>query len=186
MKLSLFRLRTILVQNLRKIRRFWGIIVYIGKRVAVLATLSCVRIFFEHKEIAVHSPAQYKWQYARKSEHAPAEPEKYMNMTRAGIINQAENIGLFTAEVVAAIFNHKSVDGLRPARSLVSLAKKYGQARLEAASKRAIAYESPEYASVKSILVKNLDSLDIDEPIEPSGQRMFAFAREYGYFNPGM
>jgi hypothetical protein len=157
---------------------------YIGKRVEVLATLSAVHIFFEHKEIAVHSPAKYSWQYVRRSEHAPPEPEKYMNMTRAGIIDQAKHIGFFTCQVATAIFNHKTVDGLRPARSLVSLAKKYGRDRLEAASKRAVAYESPEYASVKSILTKNLDQLDPDEPIDPSGQQLFAFAREHGYFNP--
>lgn len=157
---------------------------YIGKQVQVLATLAAVHIFFEHKEIALHSFARYKWEYVRKGEHAPPEPEKYMNMTRAGIIGQAKGIGFFTGRVVTEIFNHKTVDGLRPARALIHLAKRYGKERLEAACKRAVAYESPEYASVKSILTKNLDSLDPDEPIEPSGQRVFTFAREHGYFDP--
>jgi hypothetical protein len=158
---------------------------YIGKQVEVLASLSSVHIFFEHKEIAVHSLAQYRWQYVRRSEHAPPEPEKYMSMTRAGIINQAQGIGFFTAQVATSILDHKSVDGLRPARALLALSKKYGRDRLEAAARRAVGYECPEYASIKSILMKNMDLLDpAEEPIEPTGQRMFAFAREHGYFDP--
>jgi transposase len=167
---------------------------YIGKQVQVLATLISVHIFLSHKEIAVHSRAGYAWQYVRKSEHAPPEPEKYMNMTRTGIIRQALFVGQCTALVVTAIFGQKAVDGLRPARALLSFAKKYGPQRLEAACKRSLAYESPTYSSVKSILINGLDRLDPDEPVEPSGQRLFAFARERGYFatdvssdfNPGV
>ncbi len=157
---------------------------YIGKRVEVFATLSAVHIFFEHKEIAVHSPAKRRWEYVRRTEHAPAEPEKYMSMTRGSIINQAKQIGIFTCQVVTSIFDHKTVDGLRPARALIGLARQYGRERLEAASKRAVAYGTQEYTSVKSILTNSLDRLDIDEPIEPQGQKLFAFAREKGFFNP--
>jgi hypothetical protein len=157
---------------------------YIGKQVEVMATLSAIHIFFGHTEIALHSPARYKWQYVRKSEHAPPEPEKYMSMTRTSIINQAKSIGFFTEQVVRSIFNHKTVDGLRPARALISLAKTYGRDRLEAACRRAVAYESPQYTSVKAILVKNLDRLDPEEPVESCGQQLFAFARQTGYFDP--
>jgi hypothetical protein len=157
---------------------------YIGKRVDVYATLKVIHIFFDHKEIAIHSVAKYRWEYVRKTEHAPPEPEKYMSMTRASIIDQARRIGFFTCRVVTSIFNHKTVDGLRPARAVIGLANRYGLERLEAAAKRAIAYESPEYASVKSILVNGLDRLPVDEPVEPTGQQLFAFARETGYFDP--
>jgi transposase len=157
---------------------------YIGKRVEVFASLSSIHIFFEHKEIAIHSPAKRRWEYVRRSEHAPPEPERYMSMTRGSIIDQARRIGFFTCQVVTSIFDHKTVDGLRPARAVLGLARQYGRDRLEAASKRAVAYGTKEYMSVKSILANNLDRLDPDVPIEPSGQQLFAFAREKGYFNP--
>jgi transposase len=158
---------------------------YIGKQVQVLATLHAVHIFLDHKEIAVHSRAQHPWQYVRRTEHAPPHPEQYMSLTRETLCRQARAVGRSTELVVTAIFNQKSVDGLRPARALIGLARKYSRTRLEAACRRALEYESPEYASVKSILTKGLDRLDDDdEPVEPSGQRLFAFAREVGYFNP--
>jgi hypothetical protein len=160
---------------------------HIGKTVQVLATMSAVHIFLSNKEIALHSRAQRPWQYVRKSEHAPPHPEEYMSLTRETLARQARAIGPSTVLVVTAIFNRKAVDGLRPARALVGLARKYSQPRLEAACRRALAYESPEYASVKSILLKELDRLDDDdEPIEPSGQRLFAFAREPGFFDPDL
>ena len=156
---------------------------HIGKTVQVLATQGAVHIFLSDKEIALHSRAQRPWQYVRKSEHAPPHPEEYMSLTRETVLRQARFVGPSTSLVATAIFDRKAVDGLRPARALVGLARKYSPPRLEAACRRALAYESPEYASVKSILVKELDRLDDDiEPVEPSGQRLFAFAREPGYF----
>jgi transposase len=157
---------------------------YIGKQVDVCASLKAIHIFFEHKEIAVHSMAKYRWEYVRKSEHAPPAPEKYMSMTRASIVDQARRVGLFTGRVVTSILDHKTVDGLRPARAVLRLGKQYGRERLETAAKRAVVYDTPEYTSVKSILVNGLDLLPIDEPVEPTGQQMFAFARKKGYFNP--
>jgi predicted transcriptional regulator len=157
---------------------------YIGKTVQVMATLTAVHIFLSGKEITVHSRAGRAWQYVRKSEHAPPHPEQYMSLTRETIARQARSVGRSTYMVVNAIFNQKAVDGLRPARALIGLARKYSPARLEAACTRALSYESPEYASVKSILTKGLDRLDDnDEPIAPTGQRLFAFARERGYWN---
>jgi hypothetical protein len=151
--------------------------------VQVLATLSAVHIFLSGKEIALHSRSPRPWLYVKKSEHAPPFPEQYMSLTRESLIRQARAIGPSTALVAAAIFNRKAVDGLRPARALVGLAKKYAPSRLEAACSRALEYESPEYSSVKSILAKGLDRLDDDTgPVAPSGQRLFAFAREPGYF----
>jgi transposase len=159
---------------------------HIGKTVQVMATLQAVHIFLQHNEIALHSSAERAWQYVRKSEHAPPHPEEYMSLTRETIIRQAGSVGRSTELLVKAIFSRKAVDGLRPARALIGLAKKYPLFRLEAACLRALSYESPEYASVKSILIKGLDQLSPNEPVEPSGQRHFAFARERGYWNPAI
>lgn len=156
---------------------------YIGEKVQILMDSKLVYIFHNHGEITIHEKAEYDWEYKRKSEHAPPEPEKYMSMTRGSLIRWAEQIGPETKKVVAAIFNHKSADGLRPARALIGLAKKYSKSRLEAACKRANHYDTPEYYSVKSILKNKLDLLELDDPVDHKGQRHFSFSREYGYFS---
>jgi hypothetical protein len=65
------------------------------------------------------------------------------------------------------------VDGLRPARGVIGLKKKYGETRIEAACRRALIYDTPEYMSVKLILLKELDKLDVDKPVDHTGQKLF-------------
>ena len=157
---------------------------YIGEKVEVLANSKSVYIFYNYKQIALHPRTRRRWDVVEKAEHAPPNVAAYMNTTRQSIKRWAFSIGPSVGKVVEAILNHKSVDGLRPARGVIGLKKKYGEARLEAACRRALIYDTPEYMSVKSILVKGLDKLDIDDPVDHTGQKLFTFARTYGYFDP--
>jgi transposase len=157
---------------------------YIGHTVLVMANSKVVRIFFEYQEITSHRRARRLWEYVRKSEHAPPKPEEYMSATRQSLLLWAHKMGPSVGLVTRAIFNTKGVDGLRPVRALLSFEKRYGSVRLNTACKRALLYDTPTYQSVKSILTKNLDSLDPDIPVESTGQQQFRFARESGYFNP--
>ena len=50
------------------------------------------------------------------------------------------------------MFADKVLDQLRGVQAIVRLAKTYGNARLNAACKRAIAYQSCHYKTIKSIL----------------------------------
>lgn len=152
---------------------------YIGAAVQVAATSSKVRIFADSRLITEHDRASRPWQYLRKSEHAPPHKEQYLNMTKHGIVVQAERIGPSTASVILAIFNVKAVDGLGSARGVVRLAQKYSSKRLEAACLRSLSYETPTYRSVKSILERNLDGGG-----SPPVQLRFRFTREHGFFDP--
>ena len=51
--------------------------------------------------------------------------------------------------------------GFRPAFGIVSLSKSYGAERLERACARALRAGATNYNSVKSILVKGLDGLEV-------------------------
>jgi hypothetical protein len=157
---------------------------YIGKKVDVLANSISVYIFHDYRLITTHRRSRCRWEVVEKPEHAPPNVEEFMKTTRQSIKRWAYHIGPAVGKLVEEILNHKSVDGLRPARSVIALKKKYGEARLEAACRRALAYDTPEYMSVKSILLKGLDKLDIDDPVDHTGQRLFMFAREIGYFDP--
>jgi hypothetical protein len=157
---------------------------YIGEDVEVLATDKWVKVFLEHEEIACHERATEEWEYVRRSEHAPPEPEKYLQTTRQGLIYFAYMEGNSIGKLVELLLNSKPVDGLRPARGVLSLSKKYGSSRLERACHRALFYETPNYGTVKAILDKGLDRLNIDIPIDSKGQIHFKFQRDSGYFEP--
>jgi len=157
---------------------------YIGKTVLVMANSKVLHIFLEHQQITTHRRASRAWEYVRKTEHAPPQPEAYMSATRQSLLRWAHSMGTSVGLVARAIFNIKGVDGFRPVRALLSFEKRYGRARLNAACKRALLYDTPTYQSVKAILIKTLDSLDPDIPVESTGQQQFRFARRSGYFNP--
>jgi transposase len=157
---------------------------YIGNKVEVLANSKSVYIFCNYKQIALHQRTRRRWEVVEREEHAPPNVAAFMSTTRESIKRWALSIGPSVGKVVEAILNHKSVDGLRPARGVIGLKRKYGEARLEAACRRALIYDTPEYMSVKSILLKELDKLDIDEPVDQTGQKLFIFARKSGYFDP--
>jgi hypothetical protein len=79
---------------------------------------------------------------------------------------QAEKIGPYCREVVDELFADRVLEKLRAAQGLISLKKKYGAKSLELACRRAVAYLSPKYQTVKSILKQGLEH----EPIERQAQ----------------
>lgn len=154
------------------VRRDWRIMIdyayysvpygFIGKTVEVCITYSLVRIFYDHKEIALHEKATKKWEYKRKTEHAPPFEEAVLQSTREGLLTLASDIGIFTHRLTEAILSNPAVDKLKPIRHLLRLADKYSKERLEKACQRAFNFKMYSYSSVKNILEKNLESKPLD------------------------
>lgn len=153
---------------------------FIGKTVQICTTMSFVRIFHNHQEVAFHDRATKPWEYKRKAEHALAREEEVLQCCREGLLCLAEKIGPFTYQVVHMMLSHPSIDKLRPARHLLGLVKMYSEERLEIACHRANTYKMFSYASVKNILCNGLDQ----QPIEISSKdkivsiQQFRFARD--------
>lgn len=129
----------------------------VNKTVQVATSSSFIRIFYENQEVAFHEKAKEKWEYKRKTEHAPPLQEGVLQCSREGLLLQAEKIGSYTYQVAHAILSHPSVDKLRPVRCLLALGNKYSQERLEKACQRASTYKMYSYANVKNILENKLD-----------------------------
>lgn len=130
---------------------------YIGMKVMVSGCSGSVSVYYEYELIARHDRARRKWEYKRNPLHAPAEKEEYLNMSSESILAWAGNIGKYTLEVIRKVLEQKNIDGLRPSRGILSLSKKFSPGRLEAACRRALHYDVPEYRKVLNILEKGLD-----------------------------
>ena len=156
---------------------------FIGTKVLVMGNSKIVRIFHDFKEITCHERAKRLWEYKWKAEHAPPNVEKYLSVSTRGLRMWAGRMGPSVEAVAGKILDDKVVDGIRPVRGLLRFSQKYSPERLEAACKRALAYETPTYISVKRILKHNLDRLPLEQPAEHSGQLQFRFKRPIGYFN---
>jgi hypothetical protein len=157
---------------------------YIGEKVMVCANSSSVKVFQGHELIARHERAIKKWDYKLNKLHAPPHKEEYLSLTNESLIAWAGSIGKSTLEVIERIFLRKNIDGLRPARALLFLSKKYSKERLEAACRRAIFFDTPAYISVKSILEKKLDREAYGNiELKENSLLPFRFARDSNYFN---
>jgi hypothetical protein len=77
-------------------------------------------------------------------------------------LKQAAKVGQRCHELVTHQFSHRVLDKLRSMQGLLSLGKKYGHKRLEAACARALDHDTPTYSAVKQILAKGLDQEQVE------------------------
>jgi hypothetical protein len=89
----------------------------------------------------------------------PDAHRKHLQWTPGRLLNWGLSIGPATRTVVQWQFDHRPhpEQGYRACLGLLNLAKHYGNERLEAACRRALAIGSPTRKRIKSILDAKLD-----------------------------
>ena len=74
-------------------------------------------------------------------------------------LKEAAAVGPYCLTLMETLFADRVLDHLRAAQGIIGFRKRYGDLRLERACQRAIAFETPQYGTVKQILKKGLDQL---------------------------
>ena len=137
----------------------------IGRKLMLRATSQLIQVFHEHELVALHSRATHAGQRVTLREHLPPDKVAYLMKTPRWCRTQARAIGPSTESFVEQLLGDKPLDRLRGAQSVVSLAKKYGPDRLEAACARALRFGEIRARTIKSILTRGLDR---ELPFEPA------------------
>jgi transposase len=122
-------------------------------------TTHSVELFHKNKRVASHLRS-YQRGYTTVSEHMPKAHREYAEWTPERLVKWATQTGEATAQLVNSILTglvHPQ-QGFNSCLGIISLSKKYGCDRMEAASKRAIAIGGISYKSVKSILANGFDT----------------------------
>lgn len=130
----------------------------IKKSLDVRFTVQTVEIFYHSKRVAIHV-RQYQRGHSTLTEHMPKAHQTYAEWTPERIIHWAQKFGTATAELVNQVIvtkEHPQV-AFRSCLGILRLGKSYGETRLEAACKRALAIGAYSYKSIESILKNNLD-----------------------------
>ena len=135
---------------------------YVGQYLWVKGTEKTVRIFLNHEQVAMHCRATRKGQWQTNTDHLPPEKVAYFKHTPKWCYEKAKEIGEGTEEFIERLLTERPLNRLRTAQGIIRLADKYGKIRLEAACKRALAYDELYYSAVSRILKKGLDK----EPYE--------------------
>ncbi len=121
------------------------------------ASETTVRLYHDTHMVAIHGRLNKPGKRATLTEHLPPEALAYKMRDPQWCLKQAQTIGPACQGLIEALFAHRVLDNLRAAQGVIGLAKTYGPSRLEAACARALAFESPLYRTVKTILIKGLD-----------------------------
>jgi transposase len=149
---------------------------YIGRQLDVRVGTSTIECMLGSRVIATHLRDPRKGQHTTLSEHMPAAHRSYAEWTPERIIGWAARIGPQSAELAREIIASRAhpEQGYRACLGILRLAKVYGNARLEAASQRALAIGARSYKSIESILKHGLDNQPLvdgarleDQPRQP-------------------
>jgi len=134
--------------------------------VTVRSTGSMIEVFSkEHKQVAVHVRRYTGKRYVSNPEHMPPNHRAYNDaLTYNGerYLAWAKQIGKNTEHLIRALFSSYKIEeqAYRSCMGILQFQKKYGNERLEAACKRALALGSPVYTTVCNILKHGLDTLE--------------------------
>jgi transposase len=131
----------------------------VGQEVELRITRNTLEVLFRHQRVASHARSPVRGGYTTVTEHMPAAHRAHREWSPARLLRWAATIGAATASLVQHLLESKPhpEQGYRACLGLLSLARKYGNARLEAGCARALALGAKTRKSVASILAAGLD-----------------------------
>lgn len=131
----------------------------VGQEVELRVTRNAVEVLFRHQRVASHARSYRRGAYTTVPEHMPAAHRAHREWTPTRMLHWAASIGAATRSLVAHLLETKPhpEQGYRACLGLLALARKYGDARLEASCARALALGAKSRKSVASILAAGLD-----------------------------
>jgi len=159
---------------------------YRGEKVDIRITAKTVSVYKDGCRISSHVRSFSKGHHTTILDHLPKSHREYKQWTPSRIISWAKNFGENTGLVVETIIERKQhpVLGYRSSLGIIRLEKSYGRERLEAASKRAVAFEAYSYQSIKSILEKGLDKKPLEEKSNKNVPQNHENVRGSVYYQP--
>jgi transposase len=156
-----------------EIERHYYSVPYVLVKHQIEARLSAhvVELFHQGKRVASHRRSRDKGRYTTVTAHMPKAHQHYAEWTPTRLTRWAAQSGEATAAVVERILTSRPhpQQGFRSCLGIMRLGKRYGDERLEAACRRAIAIGACSYKSIESILKHELDRqpLPVPPPVEP-------------------
>ncbi|MBU4273900.1 IS21 family transposase [Candidatus Parcubacteria bacterium] len=137
---------------------------HVGETVKIVYDYSEVEIFLNMRRIALHSRSPRRNGYSTKEEHMPERHLRYKETKGWNadyFISQASKIGDNAAEIFKRILarNKFPEQTYNACLGLLSLSKKYGYQRFEAACKHALPAAGITYGLMKNILANNQDKI---------------------------
>lgn len=136
------------------------------REVEVRLSARTVEIFYKSRRVASHLRSALHGGFTTDPSHRPRAHQKHLEWSPGRLIEWAQSIGPLCGEVVTHLLSNKphAEQAYRACLGLIRLARAYGPQRMEAACRRAIAFQACTYKSIKSILKTRMDEQPLPEP----------------------
>ena len=133
----------------------------VGQTLEARLTSRGIEALLRGQRVACHARSARRGGYTTLDEHLPAAHRAHREWTPQRLIKWGQQIGVATGEVVTRqMAEHRHPEhGYRACLGLLSLAKRYGRARLEAACERVLALGAHQYRHVRDVLANNRDRI---------------------------
>jgi transposase len=148
---------------------------YVGQRLDVRLGAKLVRLYAGTELAKTHlrgKPGQRQTDWNAY----PPEQAAFFQRTPTWCREQASQLGEHGRAAVDELLDQHHLHYLRQSQGIIRLADKYGQARLDAACQRALAYGNAHYRTIKTILEKSLEP-HLAEPAPPPITTVGAYLR---------
>lgn len=149
----------------------------VHEQVRVRITEQVIEVLHQGKRVALHHRSDTPGKHTTLKEHMPAEHQFMQDWTPSRLQAWAEKIGPETLTQVDCKLGSRQhpEQAYRACLGLLSLAKKYGNERVEAACKQVNRFGPVPYATIKALLVSGADKVSVaktpDKPISNSNVR---------------
>ena len=130
------------------------------RQLDVRLTAHTVECLYRGQRVASHVRSPLKGRHTTADEHMPEKHRRMGQCTPERFVRWAETVGPHTATLITTVLGSRRhpQQALRSCLGILRLANSYGDARLEAAARRALAIGGHSYRSVESILTHRLDT----------------------------
>ncbi len=143
---------------------------YIGKEVEIEMGEDLLKVYYQGRQIAVHTLLQGKGAFSTNEAHYPQYKryseteyqEKYQ-------VKMAE-MGEYAEQLFFLVVKHQPRDWSRTVKGIVSLKKSYPESVINLACKRALAYDVHQYSIIKNICHNGSYNLPVEFNLSSQGE----------------
>lgn len=131
----------------------------VGQVMEVRATQRCVEVLHRGQRVASHARSAHKGKFTTLPEHLPKAYRAHLEWSPERLIQWGQDIGVATGSLVTRMLAARQhpEHGYRACLALLSLAKRYGKPRLEAACLIALELGTTRSSHVREILANGRD-----------------------------
>lgn len=138
----------------------------VKEEVFVHAGDTVLAIFHRGRQVAVHPRSHRAGGHTTDPQHMAKAHRKHQEWSPQRFLDWAQSIGQHTQSVIQHQLESRRhpEHGYRACLGLLSLSKKYGKDRLEAACRRATHIGGMHYKNIAAILSNSMDKVPLDQP----------------------